>query len=97
MMVTMGGTVEVWGDFGGRLDPGFAYVMFIFTNVYAKKIRHTLACPGFENFWVRLCFCPAETFHHVNIALVGGPMFLSNNMHTPIFTTHGKSSLLQTS
>jgi hypothetical protein len=50
MMVTMGGTVEVWGDFGGRLDPGFAYVMFIFTNVYAKKIRHTLACPGFEKF-----------------------------------------------
>ena len=35
-------------------------------------------------------------FHHVNMALVGGPMFLSNNMHTPIFATHGKSPLLQT-
>ena len=35
-------------------------------------------------------------FHHVNMALVGGPMFFSNNMHIPIFSTHGKSPLLQT-
>ena len=35
-------------------------------------------------------------FHHVNMALVGGPMFLSNNMHTPIIATHGKSPSLQT-
>ena len=30
------------------------------------------------------------------MASVGGPKFFSNNMHTQIFSTHGKSPLLQT-